>query len=66
MTSLVVYSFLLLMVVYDLLSLHRIQKGTLWGSLFLIVYREVRISIGGTSAWAAVCYWARSHGIISF
>jgi hypothetical protein len=41
-TSLVVYSFLLLMVVYDLVSLQRIQKGTLWGSLFLIVYREVR------------------------
>ena len=66
MTSLVVYSFLLLMVVYDLVSLHRIQKGTLWGGLFLIAYREVRIPIGGTSAWAAVCYWARNHGIISF
>jgi hypothetical protein len=66
MTSLVVYSFLLLMVVYDLFSLHRIQKATLWGGLFLIVYREVRIPIGGTSAWAAICYWARSHGVISF
>lgn len=66
MTSLVVYSFLLLMVAYDLFSLHRIQKATLWGGLFLIVFREGRILIAISPQWAALCYWARSHGIISF
>ena len=66
MTSLVVYSFLLLMVAYDLFSLHRILKATLWGGLFLIVFREGRILIAISPQWAALCYWARSHGIISF
>jgi hypothetical protein len=66
MTSLVVYSFLLLMIAYDLLSLHRIQKATLRGGLFLIVFREGRILIAISPPWAALCYWARSHGIISF
>jgi hypothetical protein len=32
MTSVVEYSLQLLMVAYDLSSLHRIQKATLWGS----------------------------------
>jgi hypothetical protein len=66
MTSLVVYSFLPLMVAYDLFSLHRIQKATLWGGLFLIVFREGRILIAISPQWAVLCYWARSHGIISF
>jgi hypothetical protein len=45
MTSAVVYSFLVVMIAYDLYSYHRIQKAALWGGLFLIVFREARILI---------------------
>jgi len=66
MTSAVVYCFLIVMIAYDLFSLHRIQKATLWGGLFLIVFREGRILIAISPQWAALCYWARSRNIISF
>ena len=66
MTSAVVYSFLIVMIAYDLFSLHRIENATLWGGLFLIVFREGRILIAISPQWAALCYWARSRNIISF
>lgn len=66
MTSAVVYSFLIVMIAYDLFSLHRIHEATLWGGLFLVVFREGRIFIAMSPQWATLCYWARSHGVISF
>jgi hypothetical protein len=64
--SAVIYSFVVLMAAFDLLTLHKIHKATLWGGLFLIVAREAAFPIGATHAWEVVCLWARAHGILSF
>ena len=36
---------------YDLWSTHKIQKVTLWASLFLIVVQQIRVPIGFTPLW---------------
>ena len=43
--------FLLLVVAFDGLQLHRISKATLWASLWLIAIHATRIKIGFSPAW---------------
>lgn len=57
MTSAVVYSFLLLMIAYDLWSTRRVHLATLWGGAFLILFRETEGVIGSTHAWHSVATW---------
>lgn len=49
--ALVSYTFLLLLIAYDLWSTHRIQRATLWAGGFLIFVQQIRIPIGKTAAW---------------
>jgi len=49
--DLVVFGFLLLIAVYDLLSLRRISSATLWASGLLIVIHAVRVPLGMSEAW---------------
>jgi hypothetical protein len=53
MQDLVPFAFLLVVMLYDLVSLRKIQKATIWASLFLIVVHLARVPIGFTSAWQA-------------
>lgn len=53
----VTYSFLFLLVAYDLYSRKKIHPATLWGGLFLVLYEETISLIGHSSAWHAVAAW---------
>jgi hypothetical protein len=51
--DLVPFAFLLIVMLYDLFSQRRIQKSTLWASLFVIVVHMTRVPIGFTAPWQA-------------
>ena len=57
MTSVVVYSFLLLIIVYDLWTTRKVHPATLWGGAFVILFRETEDLIGSTHAWHSVATW---------
>jgi hypothetical protein len=57
MVSAVVYSFLLLIIVYDLWSTRKVHPATLWGGAFLILFRETQGPIGRTHTWHSVATW---------
>jgi hypothetical protein len=52
--------FVLLLVGYDLLSIRKVHRTTLWAGLFLIVAQQLRVPIGNTAAWHALATWAQS------
>ncbi len=54
---------LLLMIGYDLWARRRIHPVTLWGSLWLVLVQDLRVFVGGTSAWVAMAEWMRSWGV---
>jgi hypothetical protein len=54
MQDLVILAFLLLVVVYDLFSLHRFSKYTMWASLFVVVVHLGRVPFGLSAPWHAV------------
>ena len=45
------YAFLLLLIAYDLWSMHRIHRATLWACGFLVFIQQIRLPIGKTAAW---------------
>lgn len=51
--DLVPFAFLLVIMVYDLITQKKVLKSTLYASLFLIVIHLVRVPIGKTAAWHA-------------
>lgn len=55
--TLITYSFLFLLVAYDLYSRRKIHPATLWGGLFLILYEETQSLIGHSQAWHALALW---------
>jgi hypothetical protein len=52
--------FILAIVAYDLLTLHRVHKATVWGGLFLVASQPARLVLGGTSLWLAFAAWLTS------
>jgi len=52
--------FLLLLVAYDLWSMHKVHRATLWASALMIFVYAVRIPIGKTQAWHAFAGWVQS------
>jgi FtsH-binding integral membrane protein len=58
--ALVTYIFLLLLVGYDLWSIRKVHRATLWASAFLIVVQQIRVPIAKTAAWHAFAAWAVS------
>ncbi len=52
--DLVMLALLLTLVVFDLFNLRRVSKYTLWGALFVMAVRLVRVPIGLTPAWHAM------------
>ena len=59
-SSLVNYAFLVLIVLYDLWSTGKLQRVTVWASLFVIIVQQLRIPIGLTPPWHAFATWAQS------
>jgi hypothetical protein len=47
----VLFAFLLALVLFDLISLHRVSKTTLWASAVFIVVNIAKVPIGLTPAW---------------
>jgi hypothetical protein len=49
--DLTVFSFLFLLMFYDLWSTHKIQRATLWASVFVIVIEEIRVPLATSHLW---------------
>jgi hypothetical protein len=56
------YTFLLILVAYDLWSTRKVYRVTIWASAFLIFVQQIRIPIGETAAWHAFATWAQTLG----
>jgi hypothetical protein len=54
------FAFLLPIVVYDLWSMRKIHRATLWASAFLIFLEVITIPLGLTNAWRAFATWVLS------
>jgi hypothetical protein len=54
------YALLLLLIGYDLWSTGKIQRATLWASVFLIVLQQVRSPIGRTVPWQSFAAWVQN------
>src|ERR1700732_3675997 len=54
------YVFLLMLVVYDLWSTHKIHRTTIWASVFLIFVQQIRFPIAQTAAWHSFAAWAQN------
>lgn len=53
------YIFLLMLVAYDMFSLRKIHRATLWASAFIVLVTQVRMPIGHTAAWHAFAGWVQ-------
>jgi FtsH-binding integral membrane protein len=61
MAMLTSYSFLLILVAYDLWSSRKVHRVTLKAVAFLILVQQLAIPIGQTAAWLAFAGWVQSH-----
>ena len=57
--ALVAEGFLLVLVAYDLWSIRRIHRATLWAGLFVVIVLQTRVPIGRTAAWHAFAAWVQ-------
>ncbi len=53
-------AFLLLLVAYDLWSLHKVHRATIWGGLMMIIFEQARVPIGMSSGWHGFATWAQN------
>jgi hypothetical protein len=60
MAALASYVFLLILIAYDLWSMRKVHRATIWAGAFLIFAQQIRIPIGRTGAWHAFASWALS------
>jgi FtsH-binding integral membrane protein len=60
MAALASYVFLAILVAYDLWSMRKVHRATLWAGAFLIFMQQIRIPIGKTAAWHTFAAWAQS------
>jgi hypothetical protein len=54
-------AFLLLLVLYDLWSTHKVHRSTIWGGLFLIIVQQLELPIGSTAVWQNFATWVLEH-----
>ncbi len=60
MDSVIIYTFLLLLIAYDLWSIRKVHRATIWGSLFVLVAGQLRVPIGMTHPWLAFATWVQN------
>jgi hypothetical protein len=58
--SIFCYLFIILLVSYDLWSTRKVQKATIWASVFMVVVQLVRVPIGFTSVWHNFAGWVQT------
>jgi FtsH-binding integral membrane protein len=58
--ALISYSFLLLLVAYDLWSTRKVHRVTIWASVFLIFIQQIRFPIADTAAWQHFAGWVQT------
>jgi FtsH-binding integral membrane protein len=51
------YLFLLLLVAYDLWSMHKVHLATAWGGTFMVVVQQLRVPLGKTPLWHGFADW---------
>jgi hypothetical protein len=66
MTFVSLYIFILLLAAYDVLSMGRVHRATLWGGVFVIFMHEISLPIGGTAAWHAFAARAQHLPFVRF
>jgi hypothetical protein len=49
--------FVLACIVYDLFTLKRVHRATLFGAILIIASQPLRLMLGGTQAWLAFAGW---------
>ena len=49
--------FIVVMLIYDLVTRGRPHPATIWGGLLIVVSQPVRLMISGTAAWLAIASW---------
>ncbi|HEV2086561.1 MAG TPA: hypothetical protein VGR09_15920 [Gemmatimonadales bacterium] len=49
--------FIVVMLVYDLVTRRRIHPATIWGGLLIVASQPLRLMISGTPAWLAFASW---------
>jgi hypothetical protein len=55
------YPLLFVLMCYDWWSTGKIQRSTLWSSLFLVVVQQGRDSFGHTATWQSFATWVYAH-----
>ncbi len=55
------YALLLAMIGYDFWSTGKVQRATLWASVFLIAAKEVRMPVAHTAVWQSFATWVYMH-----
>jgi len=53
------YLFLIALVAYDLWSIRKIHRATLWAGAFLVIVSQARLPIGQTAAWHSFAGWVQ-------
>jgi hypothetical protein len=43
---------------FDLLTMGRIHRATVWGGLVILISQPLRLAISGTDAWLSFAHWA--------
>jgi hypothetical protein len=52
---------LLLMIGYDWWSTGKVQRVTIWSTIFLVIVQQVRHPLGHTAAWQSFAAWVATH-----
>jgi hypothetical protein len=55
-------AFLLPLIAYDLWSMRKVHRATIWGGLFLIVMQQLELPIGSTAIWQGFATWVLKEG----
>jgi hypothetical protein len=53
-------AFLLMLVGYDLWSMHKVQRATIFGGLLMIIIEQVRVPIGMSAGFHTFATWAQN------
>jgi hypothetical protein len=49
--------FLIAVILYDVATLKRVHRATLWGGLFFVLSQPLRLVVGGSAPWLAFASW---------
>jgi hypothetical protein len=52
---------LLLMIAFDWWSTGKVQRVTIWSTIFVVVVQQIRHPLGHTAAWQGIAAWVATH-----